>query len=93
MHGKVDKKLVVDAENVNKNDVFSDRIKCTVGINGTPNIFHMVRLVQCTVLIGPVKTSVIFVAECCHCVFAFACQQLRLRTYTNCTIFYHVMKS
>lgn len=87
---KVGETLVLDAENVNKNDVLlSDLTKCTVRIYGTPNTLHMVRLVQCTILIGPVTTSV-FVDDCRECEFAFACQQLRLHTSTNCTIYLHV---
>ncbi|KAJ8669842.1 hypothetical protein QAD02_001101 [Eretmocerus hayati] len=87
---KVDEKLVLDAENVNKNDVLlSDLTKCTVRIYGTPNTLHMVRLVKCTVLIGPVTTSV-FVDDCQDCEFAFACQQLRLHSSTSCTIYLHV---
>ncbi|OXU28387.1 hypothetical protein TSAR_002241 [Trichomalopsis sarcophagae] len=88
--GKVGEKIVLDAENVNKNDVLlSDLTRCTVRIYGTPNTLHMVSLVQCTVLIGPVTTSV-FVDDCRDCDFAFACQQLRLHTSTNCTIYLHV---
>lgn len=88
--GKVDEKLLLDAENVNKNDVLlSDLTRCTVRIYGTPNTLHMVRLVQCTVLIGPVTTSV-FVDDCRDCDFAFACQQLRLHNSTRCRIYLHV---
>jgi len=88
--GKVDEKLVLDAENVNKNDVLlSDLTRCTVKIYGTPNTLHMVNLVQCTVLIGPVTTSV-FVDNCRDCEFAFACQQLRLHSSKNCKIYLHV---
>ncbi|XP_011500072.1 PREDICTED: tubulin-specific chaperone C [Ceratosolen solmsi marchali] len=88
--GKVDEKLVLDAENVNKNDVLlSDLKRCTVRVYGTPNTLHMVSLVQCTVLIGPVTTSVL-VDNCHDSQFAFACQQLRLHTSTNCTIYLHI---
>lgn len=88
--GKVDEKLVLDAENVNKNDVLlSDLTRCTVKIYGTPNTLHMVSLVQCTILIGPVTTSV-FVDDCRDCEFAFACQQLRLHNSTNCKVYLHV---
>ena len=87
---KVDEKLTLDAENVNKNDVLlSDLTRCTVKIYGTPNTLHMVSLIQCTILIGPVTTSV-FVDDCRDCHFAFACQQLRLHTSTNCNIYLHV---
>ncbi|XP_017876945.1 tubulin-specific chaperone C isoform X1 [Ceratina calcarata] len=88
--GKVDEQLVLDAENVNKNDVLiSDLIRCTVRIYGTPSTLHMVNLKQCTILVGPVTSSV-FVHDCSECVFAFACQQLRLHSSTDCTIYLHV---
>ncbi|KAL7286484.1 hypothetical protein TKK_0019221 [Trichogramma kaykai] len=87
---KVDETLVLDAENVNKNDVLlSELTRCTVRIYGTPNTLHIVGLVQCTVLIGPVTTS-LFVDDCRDCNFAFACQQLRLHNSKNCNIYLHV---
>lgn len=88
--GKVGEKITIDAENVNKNDVLlSDLTKCTVHIYGTPNTLHMVKLTQCTILIGPVTTSV-FVDDCNDSELAFACQQLRLHNSTNCKIYLHV---
>lgn len=88
--GKIDERLVLDAENVNKNDILlSDLIRCTVRIYGTPSTLHMVNLKQCTVLVGPVTSSV-FAHDCNDCVFAFACQQLRLHSSVNCTIYLHV---
>lgn len=87
---KVNEQLVLDAENVNKNDILlSDLIKCTIRIYGTPSTLHMVNLKQCTILVGPVTSSV-FAHDCSECVFAFACQQLRLHSSTDCTIYLHV---
>lgn len=88
--GKIDEHIVLDAENVNKNDILlSDLVHCTVRIYGTPSTLHMVNLKQCTVLVGPVPSSV-FLHDCSECVFAFACQQLRLHSSTDCTIYLHV---
>ncbi|CAK9805258.1 Tubulin-specific chaperone C [Anthophora plagiata] len=88
--GKVDEQIILDAENVNKNDILlSDLIRCTVRIYGTPSILHMVNLKQCTVLVGPVTSSV-FAHDCSECTFAFACQQLRLHSSTDCTIYLHI---
>lgn len=88
--GKVDEQLILDAENVNKNDILlSDLVQCTVRIYGTPSTLHMVNLKRCTILVGPVTSSV-FVHECDECVFAFACQQLRLHSSTDCTVYLHV---
>lgn len=62
--GKVDERLRLDAENVNKNDILlSDLTRCTVKIYGAPSTLHMVNLVDCTVLVGPVSSSV-FAHDC-----------------------------
>lgn len=88
--GKVDEQLVLDAENVNRNDVLlSDLLRCTIRIYGTPSTLHMVNLKQCTVLVGPVASSV-FAHDCGESTFAFACQQLRFHSSTECTIYLHV---
>ncbi|XP_034936569.1 tubulin-specific chaperone C [Chelonus insularis] len=88
--GKIDEQVTLDAENVNKNDVLlSDLTRCTVRIYGAPSTLHMVNLKQCTILIGPVSASV-FAHNCEQCTFAFACQQFRLHSSTDCTIYLHV---
>ncbi|XP_020280783.1 tubulin-specific chaperone C [Pseudomyrmex gracilis] len=87
---KTNEQIVLDAENVNKNDILlSDLVQCTVRIYGTPSTIHMVNLKQCTILVGPVTTSV-FAHDCSECVFAFACQQLRLHSSIDCIIYLHV---
>ncbi|XP_015117573.1 tubulin-specific chaperone C [Diachasma alloeum] len=88
--GKTDERLILDAENVNKNDVLlSDLTRCTVVIYGAPSTVHMVNIKQCTVLIGPVSSSV-FAHSCTQSTFAFACQQLRLHSSTDLSIYLHV---
>lgn len=62
--GKVDERFRLDAENVNKNDILlSDLTRCTVKIYGAPSTLHMVNLVDCTILVGPVSSSV-FAHDC-----------------------------
>lgn len=88
--GKTNEQLVLDVENVNRNDILlSDLVRCNVRIYGTPSTLHMVNLKECTVLVGPVTSSV-FAHNCHECVFAFACQQLRLHSSTDCTVYLHV---
>ena len=88
--GKVDERLTLDAENVNKNDVMlSDLTNCTVKIYGAPSTLHMVNLKNCTILVGPVASSV-FIHDCAQSTFAFACQQLRLHSSSDCTFYLHV---
>ncbi|XP_066603742.1 tubulin-specific chaperone C [Prorops nasuta] len=87
---KIDEQLILDSENVNKNDVLiSDLIRCTVRIHGAPSSLHMINLQECTILVGPVTSSV-FANNCNNCTFAFACQQFRLHSSTACTIYMHV---
>ncbi|XP_043277596.1 tubulin-specific chaperone C [Venturia canescens] len=88
--GKSDERLCLDAENVNKNDVtLIDLTRCTIKIYGTPSTLHMVNIKNCTILVGPVASSV-FIHDCTSCTFAFACQQLRLHSSTDCTFYLHV---
>ncbi|XP_043476388.1 tubulin-specific chaperone C [Leptopilina heterotoma] len=90
LQGKIDESLTLDAENVNKNDVLlTDLTRCTVRIYGAPSTLHMVNLRQCTILVGPVSSSV-FAQDCKDCNFAFACQQLRLHSSTDCSVYLHV---
>ncbi|XP_012266908.2 tubulin-specific chaperone C [Athalia rosae] len=88
--GKTDEKIILDTENVNKNDVLlSDLTGCMIRIYGAPSTLHMVNLRNCTVLVGPVSSSV-FAERCNACSLAFACQQLRLHTSINCDVYCHV---
>ncbi|KMQ94734.1 tubulin-specific chaperone c [Lasius niger] len=61
--GKVNEQLVLDAENVNKNDILlSDLIQCTVRIYGTPSTLHMMRLhssTDCTIYLHVTSRAII----------------------------------
>jgi hypothetical protein len=62
---------------------------CTVKLLGNPSTLHMNNLQNCTVLCGPVSSS-IFVDDCHNCTFVAPCQQLRVHNTQNCTFFLHV---
>lgn len=88
--GKKDENLKLEAEEVNRNDVLLSDLKCcTVRIFGTPSTLHLVNLTHCTILAGPVTTSV-FADDCNGCELALACQQLRVHNSVNCQIYLHV---
>lgn len=69
-------------------DVF-DSNNCTIKILGFPSTLHLHGLKNCTVLCGPVSTS-IFVSNCEDCVLVIACQQLRLHSSKQIKIYLHV---
>jgi hypothetical protein len=88
--GKYDETIVLDDTFVNKRGMLlTDMTRCTIKIFGSPNTLQVINLVECNVLIGPVTTSV-FIDKCHDCKFSFACQQLRLHTSTNCTIYLQI---
>ncbi|XP_044020098.1 tubulin-specific chaperone C [Aphidius gifuensis] len=87
---RINEKIILDANDVNKNDIMLDNLNnCQVKIYGSPSTLHMVNLVNCIILIGPVSSSV-FAHNCNDCTFVFACQQFRLHSSINCNVYIHV---
>lgn len=73
-----------------KKDVSAQNLNgCTVVFQGNPSTLHLSSLQDCTVLCGPVSTSV-FVENCENCTLALACQQLRLHSSKKLNIYLHV---
>ncbi|KAL5499642.1 hypothetical protein EMCRGX_G011094 [Ephydatia muelleri] len=60
--------------------------RCSLRLPETPSTLHMSELVGCTILCGPVSSSV-FVDSCTDCTIVVACQQLRVHSTHN-TVFY-----
>lgn len=78
------------ADVVNGKDVsFHNLADCRVRIHGSPSTVHIVGLSDCTVLLGPVATSV-FVDDCRRLTLAVACQQLRVHATTDSNFYVHV---
>lgn len=63
--------------------------RCHVSVTGAPATVHMSHLRDCTVLLGPVATSV-FLEDCHRVTFAVACQQLRAHSSQDCDVYLHV---
>ncbi len=82
--------IVVGSDAVDAKDVSLRRLRgCTVHVLGSPSTLHATQLDGCTIVCGPVATSV-FVDECKETVFALACQQLRVHSTKQTSFFLHV---
>ncbi|XP_072689081.1 tubulin-specific chaperone C [Canis lupus baileyi] len=78
------------AEELHQRDVLLTELsKCTVRLYGNPNTLRLAKARGCTLLCGPVSTSV-FLEDCSDCVLAVACQQLRVHTTRGTRIFLQV---
>jgi len=81
--------VVVQGDAVNGRDVsISDLVDCRVEILGSPSTLHMSNIQNCTMLSGPVATSV-FVEGCWDSTLAVSCQQLRTHDARRCKIYLH----
>lgn len=82
--------LVLTAAEVQSKDVHLLHLKnCVVKVFGNPSTVHVGHLSRCTVMLGPVSTSV-FVDDCMDTTFRVACQQLRIHSSSDCTFYVHV---
>ncbi|XP_078503240.1 tubulin-specific chaperone C [Lissotriton helveticus] len=82
--------LALNGEELSGRDVqLADLRDCRVQLQGSPGTLHMRGLRGCTVLCGPVSSSV-FMDECHNCELTFPCQQLRVHRSTNTRIYLHV---
>jgi len=82
--------VVMHANSVSKQDVSLSKLTdCKVKIFGSPSTLHITGLANCTVLCGPVATSV-FINECNGCKFVVPCQQLRIHQSQTCDLYLYV---
>ncbi|XP_070274678.1 tubulin-specific chaperone C [Myotis yumanensis] len=78
------------AEELHQRDVLLTELSdCTIRLYGNPNTLRLSKARRCTLLCGPVSTSV-FLDDCSECVLAVACQQLRVHTTRDTRIFLQV---
>jgi hypothetical protein len=71
-------------------DLWLDNINnCTIIIKGLPSTLHMTNLTGCSIIGGPILTS-IFVDSCSRSKFVFGCQQLRAHKSNECDFYLHV---
>uniref|UniRef100_A0A4X2KEB9 Tubulin folding cofactor C n=1 Tax=Vombatus ursinus TaxID=29139 RepID=A0A4X2KEB9_VOMUR len=82
--------LQMRAEELHQRDILLTGLTdCTVRLYGNPNTLRLTKARGCTVLCGPVSTSV-FLDDCVGCVLAVACQQLRTHSTRDTRIFLQV---
>lgn len=78
------------AEELHQRDVLLTELSnCTIKLYGNPNTLRLSKARNCTLLCGPVSTSV-FLDDCSECLLAVACQQLRVHTTRDTRIFLQV---
>lgn len=77
-------------EDIGSKDVtLSSMVNCTIRLQGSPTALHVNNLVNCRIFCGPISGSA-FIEGCQGCVFALACQQLRVHTTTKTNFYLHV---
>lgn len=84
-----DQTVILTREQVEARDVSLDHLtNCRVEILGPPSTLHMSSLTSCTILSGPVSTSV-FVDICSSSTLSISCQQMRTHRTTKTDIYLH----
>jgi len=82
-------KIILTRDQVTGRDVGLEQLtKCRVEIHGSPSTIHMAKIDNCSILTGPVSTSV-FIDSCTQSTLALACQQLRTHQTDNTDIYLH----
>jgi len=83
------KTVVLTREQVNARDVSLDHLsQCKIEIHGSPSTLHISTISNCTILSGPVSTSVM-VDGCVSSTLAISCQQLRVHKTSGTDIYLH----
>lgn len=84
-----DQTVTLTREQVEARDVSLDNLtNCRVEIQGPPSTLHMSSMTNCTILSGPVSTSV-FVDICSSSTLSISCQQMRTHRTTKTDIYLH----
>lgn len=83
-------KLYLSNKEISKSDVdLRNLTSCSVFLSGNPSTIQISNVQKCTILCGPVSTSV-FLENCEDCDLVVACQQLRIHSTTNSRLYIHV---
>lgn len=82
-----DESICLEGDEVNAKDLrLTNLSTCDVKVIGSASTVFIKSLRDCTVSIGPVKTSVM-VDDCVNCKFNLCGQQLRIHTSTHCDFY------
>ena len=81
--------VILSGETVAGQDLsLSNLERCRVEIRGSPQTLHLAHISRCTILSGPVSTSVM-VDVCRDSSLAISCQQLRTHSSTSTDVYLH----
>lgn len=81
--------LVVTRDQVQSRDVMvSGLTGCRLEIRGSPLTLHLTNISSCTILTGPVASS-IMIDQCQQSVLSLSCHQLRTHNTSNTDIYLH----
>lgn len=84
-----DERIVLSRDQVQGRDVVvSGLTNCRLEIRASPLTLHLTNISSCTVLTGPVATS-IMVDQCVDSSLSLSCQQLRTHNTSNTDIYLH----
>jgi len=84
-----DQTVILSREQVEARDVSLEHMtRCRVEIQGPPSTLHMSTITNCTILSGPVSTSVML-DGCTSSTLSISCQQMRTHRTYNTDIYLH----
>lgn len=87
---KVNEEILLENDDVNNKDLTMSTLTNTlIIIKGHAGSLQLSNLKKCLIVCGPVARS-IFADNCEDCTFTFGCQQLRLHSSKNCSLYMHV---
>lgn len=90
IQNKSNEEIVVENDEVNNKDLtMSTLTNSLIIIKGHAGSLQLSNLKKCLIVCGPVARS-IFADNCEDCTFTFGCQQLRLHSSKNCSLYMHV---
>lgn len=90
IQGKSNEEIVMENDEVNNKDLTMSTLTNTlIIIKGHAGSLQLSNLKKCLIVCGPVARS-IFADNCEDCTFSFGCQQLRLHSSNNCSLYMHV---
>lgn len=90
VQNKINEEVLLENDQVNNKDLTMSTLTNTlIIIKGYAGSLQLSNLKKCLIVCGPVARSV-FADNCEDCTFTFGCQQLRLHSSKNCSLYMHV---
>lgn len=90
IQNRANEEIVLENDDTNNKDLtMSTLTNCLILIKGHAGSLQLSNLKKCLIVCGPVARS-IFADNCEDCTFTFGCQQLRLHSSKDCSLYMHV---